>query len=124
MKNPNMTNKERGLLKGAARRVFSRSELRRAALELSKINFSDPNRPRVKKWSRCPECNKNTPTYKMEVDHISPVIFYDQTLEDMSWDLLIDRIWCNIDNLRAICSDCHKIKTSNERKLRKKRTKK
>jgi hypothetical protein len=48
MNNPRVTSKERGLLKGAIRRVFSRSDLRRKVIELSRIDHTDSTRPRVK----------------------------------------------------------------------------
>src|SRR5579859_4509761 len=115
-----MSAKERNLVKGAIRRVFSRSDLRRSVIESSVIKFLDPNRPRVKKWSLCPICKTNIPTYLMEVDHINPIVPLDKTLEDLSWDFLIDSIWCDKMNLKAICKDCHKVKTAAERKARRK----
>lgn len=119
MKKPNNA-KERGLIKGAIRRVFSRSELRKEALSNSSIVHADPERPRVKKWSKCPICLSMTPTYKMQVDHIVPVIGLTETLEDLSWDLLVDRIWCSKENLKAICLICHKAKSKLENKERRK----
>ncbi len=117
MQNP-PNKKEKQLVKGAIRRVFSRSELRKLVMEQSKITYTDPNRPRVKKWSKCPECKQLTPTYLMEVDHILPVVGLSEKLEDLSWDTLIDRVWCSIDNLKAICKVCHKIKSKAEQKER------
>ena len=124
MKNPSNP-KERNLLKGAIRRVFSRSELRRKALSESTVGgYKDVTRPRVTKWSVCPRCGQMTPTYQMQVDHIEPVIKVNETLDDLTWDQLVDRIWCKISNLVAICKPCHKVKTKQEnaerRKLRKK----
>lgn len=110
--------RERGLIKGALRRVFSRSDIRRQAIEQSVIQHIDESRPRVKKWSMCPECGKPTPTYLLQVDHIIPLIPLDKNLEDMTWDELMDRLWCDISNLKAICLPCHKEKTRQERKLR------
>lgn len=114
LKNPRISAKERGLIKGALRRVFSRSDLRRSAIDASRIEHEDPARPRVKKWSRCPVCNNPTPTYLMEVDHVIPIIPVDSSLEAMSADDLINRIWCDASNLLAICEPCHKIKTKAE----------
>lgn len=112
--NSRISAKERGLIKGALRRVFSRSELRRAAVDASRIEHEDAGRPRVKKWSRCPVCSQPTPTYLMEVDHVVPIIPVDSSLEQMTADELIDRIWCDASNLLAICKPCHKIKTKTE----------
>lgn len=118
LKNPRLTAKERGLLKGSVRRVFSRSELRRAALATAAIQHTDLDRPRVKKWSRCDECKEPTPQYLMQVDHIEPLVPITSTLEEMSMDDLIDRAWCEIRNLRPLCKPCHQVKTKEENKAR------
>lgn len=117
MKNPPNA-KERGLLKGAIRRVFSRSELRRQALELNSINHSDTTRPRVKKWVFCSYCGEIFPKYLAQVDHYEPLVPVDKALEDMSWDDVINRQWCDIMNLKPSCKDCHKEKTKEENKKR------
>lgn len=127
MKNPRISPKERGLIKGALRRVFSRSELRRAAVAASIVDYIDTSRPRVKKWSRCPLCKQYIPTYLLEVDHVLPIVPVDSALEHMDWDTIVDRIWCEPLNLIAICAECHKLKTqaeSKERREIKKRLKK
>lgn len=121
--NPRITPKERGLLKGAVRRVFSRSELRRRVVELSRVEYKDPARPRVTKWSRCFECKQLTPSYLIEVDHRSPVVPLDTTLENMTWDQVIDNIWCEDNGLQALCISCHQCKSSIEAKERKKHKK-
>lgn len=114
-----MTPKERNLLKGAVRRVFSRSEVRRAALHIVHIpGYKDPNRTRVTKWSRCPNCLQPTPTYIMQVDHIDPLIPVDTALEDMTWDDVFNRTWCDKNNLMPMCKPCHKIKSKIEQKER------
>ena len=118
MLNTKITNKERNLLKGAIRRVFSRSDLRKEALQKSIIQHSDPDRKRVTKWSKCPICGQPTPTYLMEVDHLKPVVPIGKNLEDMTWDELVNNIWCEASNLMAVCKPCHKIKSGQERKLR------
>lgn len=123
MKNPRVTVKERNLLKGSMRRVFSRSELRRQVISRSQVEYTDPKRPRVRKWSRCENCKDFVATYQMEVDHITPVIPLDKTLEELTWDEVIDRLWCNIENLQGLCLTCHKEKSKVERVMRKKNRK-
>ena len=77
--------KERNLVKGALRRVFSRSELRRRAVEKALVkDYVDPARPRVTKWGRCADCGKMEALYKMQVDHIEPVQPLGITLEEMT----------------------------------------
>jgi hypothetical protein len=118
--NPRITAKERNLLKGAIRRVFSRSDLRKAAIEASRIEHFDPARPRVTKWSRCTACHKPTATYQMDVDHSDPIVPVDTSLELMSWDMVVNRVWCELSNLKPVCKLCHKVKTKEENKLRNK----
>jgi len=110
--------KERNLIKGAIRRVFSRSDLRRSIIDLSRTNYLDPERPRVKKWSICTTCMTKVPTYLMECDHIRPIVPIDSRLEDMSWDAVVSAVWCDPMNLVAICKPCHKIKSKQEMKDR------
>ena len=124
MNNKRMSVKERNLLKGAIRRVFSRSDLRRSAVEVSRVEHKDENRPRVTKWSKCPVCKEFTPTYKMEVDHIEPIIPLNSSLEDMSWDEVVNRTWCDNKGLVALCKLCHIIKTKAENKIRREHKKK
>lgn len=112
------TPKDKALLKGCFRRVFSRSELRKQALESTRIKHSDIDRPRVTKWSWCTECGLVEPSYKMEVDHYEPLVPLDKTLEDLSMDELVKRMWCELDNLRPMCKDCHKEKSKTENKIR------
>lgn len=117
--NSRITPKERGLLKGAIRRVFSRSDLRRKILDAATIAYFDPDRPRVKKWCACNVCKSPSPKYKTAIDHVQPVIPIDDTFENIGLDVTVDRTWCDENNLQAICESCHDIKTKQERKARK-----
>jgi 5-methylcytosine-specific restriction endonuclease McrA len=114
----NLTVKERNLIKGAIRRVFSRSELRKTIIQEARITHYDPNRPRVTKWGKCAHCQQLIALYQMEVDHIEPIIPVDKSLESMSWDEIISRIFCAKENLTALCKPCHSVKTKAENKLR------
>ncbi len=119
-----ITKKEQGLIKGALRRVFSRSELRKAALALTVVpGYKDPNRPRVTKWSRCMDCQKMVPTYLIDEDHHIPVVPIDIPLEEMGIEELVERLWCSIENLRGLCEECHNLKSGTETKERAKHRK-
>lgn len=114
MKKPD-NKKEQGLIKGALRRVFSRSELRRRALDKALVkDYSDPSRKRVTRWGKCAICNKLEPLYKMQIDHVEPLIPVGETLEEQSWDKVIDRLWCDERLLQALCKPCHEVKTKAE----------
>ena len=120
MYNPRITKKEQNLIKGAIRRVFSRSEIRRKIVELTVVQHTDDSRKRVKNWCKCPVCKQFIPKSYMQVDHVIPIVGITETLDDLSWDTVIDRIWCEENNLMAICKDCHKQKTKEENKQRRK----
>lgn len=117
--NQRITPKERNLLKGAIRRVFSRSDLRRKIIESSILkDYSDASRPRVKNWCECRECRKPTPKSYMQVDHVIPIVPINSSLEAMTWDEVVDRAWCEEHNLNPICIECHEVKTKREAKER------
>lgn len=118
MQNPRITAKERGLIKGAIRRAFSRSDLRQKIMARARIEHSDPAKPRCKKWIKCEVCKSPSPEWSSDVDHIDPLIPIGKTMAEMSMDELIDRTWCPEENLQAICSDCHDVKTKKEREER------
>lgn len=116
--NPRITPKERNLIKGAIRRVFSRSDLRRAVIGSCIVVHNDPSRPRVKTWCLCPSCKGFIPKSYMQVDHIIPVIKVTESLESLTWDEVVDRLWCEYTNLKAICITCHTLKTKEENRAR------
>lgn len=118
MNNKRMTVKERNLVKGAVRRVFSRSDLRRSVADDAEVKHSDPRRPRVKKWAKCAKCGSVFPKYLGEVDHVLPIVPLDKALEDLSWDELINNLWCDKKYLQFLDESCHIEKTKEERKLR------
>ncbi len=122
--NPRITPQERGLIKAAIRRVFSRSALRINAVKDCQVKTESVpigyrnSRPRVKTWYQCPVCDNYCAAGDLEVDHRSPVVPVDSSFEEMAWDVLIDNLWCVVDNLIAICKMCHKDKTKLEMRER------
>lgn len=117
--NSRLTARDRGLIKGSIRRAFSRSALHKKAMDNEKIVHSDPKRPRVKTWYKCEHCGGKFAAHQLSVDHVNPIVPVNTTLEQMSWDELIDRTWCEEIDLQVLCDLCHDIKTSKEREQRK-----
>jgi 5-methylcytosine-specific restriction endonuclease McrA len=118
--NPRLTKKDKALIKGALRRAFARSELRNKVISATIMQgYSDPLRPRVKTWCKCPGCNEPTPKSYMIVDHKSPVVPLHISYEDLSISALVDAIWCEESNLQALCDEpCHLAKSKAENKQR------
>ena len=51
------------------------------------------------------------------VDHISPVI--DPNIGFVSWDSVINRMFCEEDGLQVLCHLCHTRKSMDEREIKK-----
>lgn len=118
MKNPRISVKERNLIKGAIRRVFSRSDLRRSIIDKAVFKHEDETRKRVKTWCKCAQCGVPTPKSYLQVDHIQPIVPLTSSLEEMSWDEVVNNIWCDEKNLQALCEECHNVKSKAENKKR------
>ena len=50
------------------------------------------------------------------VDHISPVVC--PSVGFVSWDELINRLFCEEEDLQVLCHECHTAKTADERSKR------
>ena len=53
------------------------------------------------------------------VDHIDPIV--DPRVGFVSWDVFIERMFCEEDNLQVVCGDCHDKKSLKERAQAKER---
>ena len=51
------------------------------------------------------------------VDHIEPVI--DPSIGWVSWDDVINRMFCEEDGLQVLCHTCHSRKTMEEKEIKK-----
>jgi 5-methylcytosine-specific restriction endonuclease McrA len=101
--------------------------MRKRALDKALVkDYHDPSRKRVTRWGKCTACNKLEPLYLLQIDHKEPIIPIDRSLDEMSWDEVVDKVWCDERNLQAVCKPCHKAKSkieNAERRRRKKETK-
>ena len=68
---------------------------------------------------RCAACNKLYVASDVQVDHIRPVV--DPKKGFVSWDVYIDRMFCEMENLQVLCKADHKVKTDQEKLERKKK---
>lgn len=119
LKNPRITAKERGLIKGSIRRVFSRSDLRRKVIESYIDNsYSNPQRKKVKYWIKCSNCSTMEAKSNIQLDHVLPVVPVDSSFEEMDMNDFLNRQWCEENNLKPLCKPCHTVKTKIENKER------
>lgn len=80
---------------------------------------SDKTGPRGGVLFVCAICNKAFPKNRCEVDHEDPLTPYHLFQYEMSEKMVLERLFCEISNLRVLCKDiCHATHTKNQRKLR------
>ena len=74
---------------------------------------------RLAEHYRCAECLEPFVARDVQVDHINPVVDPAKGFED--WPTYMNRLYCEAENLQVLCKPCHKDKTNEERKERKKK---
>lgn len=104
-------------------RSFVKGNLRRATQKWKPIQDCLKNARVARGLYLCAGChNEVSNTIKDEagkriknvhVDHILPII--DPNVGWTSYDDMINRMFCEIDNLQVLCHDCHKRKTDEEK---------
>lgn len=108
---------------GNLKRAFSRSPTvvnflrkHRREEQWHKKDGTIAKRPRV--FYKCFHCKKEFNSTQVQVDHIDPVVPPNIPAKYMSYDVLIDRIFCNESNLQILCKEHHKQKSQLENNLR------
>lgn len=64
---------------------------------------------------RCAKCKKVFPRKDVAIDHIVPVI--DPKNGWVSWDVYIERLFCEEKGFQILCRKCHDKKTKKERSI-------
>jgi 5-methylcytosine-specific restriction endonuclease McrA len=68
---------------------------------------------------QCAACSVEFVSNDVQVDHTSPVV--EPSKGFISWDVYVDRLFCEKDNLQVLCLNCHKKKSATEKLLRTKK---
>lgn len=90
------------------RRAWLRNPVRSAVLQAARIGRG---------IYVCNICSGITRYKDIKIDHIEPVV--DPAVGWVSFDEFILRLFCDAENLQAICEKCHLDKTRLEREIRK-----
>jgi len=88
-------------IKAALRRTWGRSRQRTAALHSAKVSYGQ---------YRCADCNGIFRRKDIQVDHKVCIGRF------VSFDLFIERMFCDAKGLAILCKPCHKIKTKSDKK--------
>ena len=67
---------------------------------------------------QCNECKQWFPEKKINVDHITPAGELN-CAQDLPG--FVERLFCEKNGLQTLCSDCHDVKTKQEKQLKKKK---
>ena len=108
-------------IRGAIRRVFTRSPIIREVMMKVRKEFPKLNKDGRKAKKNaikylCNVCQQYIGSTKISVDHIIPVVSIEEGFID--WNTFVERLFCDITNLQVICDDCHQLKTNQERSKR------
>lgn len=82
--------------------------------ELRLVGQRLSGKPKYKYFYKCQGCKEFTPHKELlEVDHIEAIGHLDiSNPKKIDWSRYLYRMYCDLDNLQALCNVCHKRKTS------------
>lgn len=103
--------------KGPSRTTFAKSALRRSSLMWRPINECRKLARKERGKYECAACKGLFGPKEVQVDHREPVIDIIKGWE--SWDIYIERLFCDVENLACLCKNCHDAKTQIEVSMRK-----
>lgn len=75
----------------------------------------NPATGRKCKLHRCAHCKGEFPKSGVHADHIIPVVGPEGF---QSWDVYIERLYCEVSGFRVLCKNCHKAVTRKEQEER------
>lgn len=103
--------------KGPSKETFVKGCLRRGSLMYKPISECRRLARRAPNKYECAICHELFTNKEIAVDHIFPVIDIVEGFKD--WNTYIDRLFCDLENLAALCKNCHASKTAQEVQMRK-----
>lgn len=100
----------------------------RVELPPAKLKNGKPGK-RVRVRYKCAACGELFSSKNVQVDHIEPATPLGKTIKEMTWDEVVDGIFCGVENLQVLCStpkirngglpSCHAKKSAEENWIRK-----
>jgi len=103
----------KGILRTGSLKWPPRFQILNAAKKGKQVNQSSG---RMAEHYECNECHSMFPSKEVRVDHIDSVVPLSGFV---SWDNVIQRLFCESEGLQVLCVGCHKVKTKEENETRK-----
>lgn len=101
-------------LRSGARRWPPKYETLNLAKTEKKVNTKTG---RIAQHYTCNGCGGEFTAKDVQVDHIEPVV--DPNKGFISWDVFIERLFCERNNLQVLCKTCHLAKSNLEKQEKK-----
>ncbi len=107
---------------------FIKSGLRGLTRRWAPINDVDKAATTKRGFRMCAGCNREVPVTEVRdgkrqkntfVDHIKAIV--DPETGFTTWDDVVERMFCEADNLQVLCYECHTEKSNEERAIAKER---
>lgn len=103
----------RGFITSALRGAFRRWQPKYDTLKKAYVDVRvNPRSGRMAKHFRCAKCKDAFPQKEVQVDHKVPIGSVE------TWDIYIEKLFCEDKNLQVLCKPCHKLKSKKETKKR------
>ena len=98
-------------LRSQLRRISRRWSPVYKALAAAKVKYTGDNKR--KKWLyKCADCEQLFDGKDVSVDHIEPV---GTLLKKSDIADFVEKLFCSVDKLQVLCSNCHDLKTHMDR---------
>ena len=101
-------------LRSGARRWPPKYETLNLAKTEKKVNTKTG---RIAQHYTCNGCGGEFTAKDVQVDHIEPVV--DPNTGFISWDVFIERLFCERSNLQVLCKTCHLLESNLEKQEKK-----
>jgi hypothetical protein len=102
------------VLRGGFRRWPAKYECLKDAAVGKQTN---KNTGRLAEHYQCNKCKKHFTQKEIQINHIDSVISTEHGF--VGWDVFIQRLYCDKNNLEVVCKPCHKLITQEENEERK-----
>lgn len=89
--------------------------IRRASYKYPPRYTAKVNARRGRNQYECAICKKLVPNKLIQIDHLQPVVSVEGFKD---WNDYVERMFCDLSGLQAICIDCHKVKSNAENEMR------